>query len=106
MLVYMQIAIYVHILIRGALKKYIVYIKADWDSIHEELTYLSENYFRLKEDASRNVEQIVISSMKVFYKLCRSLFQQNKGLQLITDLPWMTCKLKHQLSCLGRKNSV
>ena len=68
------------------------YNKADWDSIHEELTYLSENYFRLKEDAPRNVEQIVISSMKVFHKLYRYYIPTK---QIITDLPWMTCKLEY-----------
>ena len=38
-------------------KQVYCYNKADWDSIHEKLVHLTENYFRLNEDAPRNVEQ-------------------------------------------------
>ena len=42
---------------RKCTKNIYYYRKADWDSICEELTHISETYFSMNEDISRTVEQ-------------------------------------------------
>ena len=38
-------------------KQVFCYSKADWDSIHEGLAHLSDNYFKFNEGASRSIKQ-------------------------------------------------
>ena len=63
------------------------------NSIHEKLTHISENYFSVKEDISRTVEQ----TQKFFHENALQIIQNfipTKQKSTTNHLPWIICKLK------------